>query len=63
MHGPTLAPKSPGLGGLPRQHLSFLLANEEDCLDLRVQGFSSATPLPNTPPHIRRVVSLDGGHG
>ena len=64
MHGPTLTAPRPGTDDLPRQALTFVLSQEEYGVDiLRVQeikGFTSVTPLPNTPPHIRGVMNLRG---
>lgn len=64
MHGPTLNPSSLRADDVPRQCLTFVLAKEEYGIDiLRVQeikGFTSVTPLPNTPAHIRGVMNLRG---
>lgn len=46
------------------QYLTFTLGEEEYGVDiLRVQeikGFSAATPIPNTPPHVKGVMNLRG---
>ena len=46
------------------QYLTFRLGGEEYGVEiLRVQeikGFSTATPIPNTPPHVLGVMNLRG---
>ncbi len=47
-----------------RQYLTFTLGAEEYGIEiLRVQeirGYTSVTPIPNTPPHIKGVINLRG---
>jgi purine-binding chemotaxis protein CheW len=46
------------------QYLSFVLGEEEYGIEiLRVQeikGYTTVTPIPNTPPHIKGVINLRG---
>jgi purine-binding chemotaxis protein CheW len=46
------------------QYLTFVLGEEEYGIEiLRVQeirGYTSITPMPNTPPHIKGVINLRG---
>ncbi|HCM26460.1 MAG TPA: chemotaxis protein CheW [Treponema sp.] len=44
--------------------LSFELENEVYCMDIlkakELMGWTEATPLPQTPPHIRGIINLRG---
>lgn len=46
------------------QYLTFIMANEEYGVDIlavqEIRGWESATPLPNSPPHIKGVINLRG---
>ena len=47
-----------------RQFLSFLLAGEEYAVDIlrvrEIRGWEGATPIPNTPPHVKGMINLRG---
>jgi len=46
------------------QYLTFIMAGEEYGVDIlavqEIRGWESATPLPNSPPHIKGVINLRG---
>jgi len=46
------------------QYLTFIMSTEEYGVDIlcvqEIRGWDSATPLPNTPPHIKGVINLRG---
>lgn len=46
------------------QFLTFIMAEEEYGVDIlavqEIRGWESATPLPNSPPHIKGVINLRG---
>lgn len=50
-----------------KQHLellSFRVADQEYCVDImsvrEIRGWTKATPLPYSPPHVRGVINLRG---
>lgn len=47
-----------------RQFLTFHLGDEEYALEIErvqeIKGFSTVTPLPNSPPYMRGVLNLRG---
>lgn len=47
-----------------RQVLTFILAGEEYGVDIlqvqEIKGWQEATPLPNTPSHVRGVINMRG---
>lgn len=46
------------------QYLTFILADEEYGVDIlcvqEIRGWENATPLPNSPPHVKGVINLRG---
>jgi purine-binding chemotaxis protein CheW len=46
------------------QYLTFFMSGEEYGVDIlcvqEIRGWENATPLPNSPPHIRGVINLRG---
>ena len=52
-----------GSGG-GSQYLTFTLGNEEYGVEIlkiqEIKGYSSITPIPNTPPHVKGVMNLRG---
>ena len=46
------------------QFLTFIMADEEYGVDIlcvqEIRGWENATPLPNSPPHIKGVINLRG---
>jgi purine-binding chemotaxis protein CheW len=46
------------------QYLTFQLGNEEYAIDIlgvqEIKGFSTLTPIPNSPPHLKGVINLRG---
>ena len=46
------------------QYLTFMLAGEEYGVEIlkvqEIKGWTSATPIPNTPPHVLGVLNLRG---
>ncbi len=46
------------------QYLTFIMADEEYGVDIlcvqEIRGWENATPLPNSPPHIKGVINLRG---
>ncbi len=46
------------------QYLTFILAEEEYGVDIlcvqEIRGWENATPLPNSPPHVKGVINLRG---
>lgn len=46
------------------QYLTFIMAGEEYGVDIlcvqEIRGWENATPLPNSPPHIKGVINLRG---
>ncbi|MCB1740079.1 MAG: purine-binding chemotaxis protein CheW [Gammaproteobacteria bacterium] len=46
------------------QYLTFMLAGEEYGVEIlsvqEIKGWDSATPIPNTPPHVLGVINLRG---
>lgn len=46
------------------QYLTFIMAGEEYGVDIlsvqEIRGWAPATPLPNSPPHIKGVINLRG---
>ncbi|MCR6653587.1 MAG: chemotaxis protein CheW [Cellvibrionaceae bacterium] len=50
--------------GANTQYLTFFMSGEEYGVDIlcvqEIRGWENATPLPNSPPHIRGVINLRG---
>lgn len=48
----------------PQQYLTFTVGAEEYGVDLlqvqEIRAFSTLTPLPGTPPHVRGIINLRG---
>jgi purine-binding chemotaxis protein CheW len=46
------------------QYLTFILGHEEYGVEIlkvqEIKGYSTITPIPNTPPHVRGVMNLRG---
>ena len=46
------------------QYLTFIMSTEEYGVDIlcvqEIRGWDTATPLPNSPPHIKGVINLRG---
>jgi purine-binding chemotaxis protein CheW len=59
----TLA-NDPGLASDRRQYLTFTMGTEEYGVDIltvqEIRGYSSVTPIPNTPRYIKGVMNLRG---
>lgn len=49
---------------LPMELLSFRIGEQEYCVDImavrEIRGWSKATPLPYSPPHVKGVINLRG---
>lgn len=50
--------------GASTQYLTFFMSGEEYGVEIlcvqEIRGWENATPLPNSPPHIRGVINLRG---
>jgi purine-binding chemotaxis protein CheW len=50
--------------GQPLELISFEIAGQEFCIDIRavreIRGYTASTPLPHTPPYILGVINLRG---
>jgi purine-binding chemotaxis protein CheW len=50
--------------GVGTQYLTFRLGSEEYAIDIlcvqEIKGFSTITPIPNAPAHIKGVINLRG---
>lgn len=51
-------------GAAPRELISFLIGDQEFCVDImtvrEIRGWSPATPLPHAPAYVRGVINLRG---
>lgn len=49
---------------LPMELLSFRIGEQEYCVDImavrEIRGWTKATPLPYSPPHVKGVINLRG---
>ena len=56
------AQKTEGAGS--RELISFLIGTQEFCVDImsvrEIRGWTTATPLPHSPPFVRGVINLRG---
>lgn len=53
-----------GVGQVVLELISFEIAGQEFCIDIRcvreIRGWTAATPVPHTPAYVRGVINLRG---